>query len=73
MDEDHWEDDDQDGEEETTEPCPYCRRPIYDDAPRCPHCGNYLSDEDAPSSAKPWWIYLGAVLVLYVVYRWIVR
>ncbi len=72
--ENHWEDDDdQDDEEETTAPCPYCRRPIYDDTPWCPHCGNYLSNEDTPHSAKPWWIYVGAVLVLYIVYLWIVR
>lgn len=76
MDEDRWDDDDDredapDGDEETTTPCPYCRRLIYDDTPRCPYCGNYLSDADAPASRKPWWIYLGTVLVLYIVYRWI--
>lgn len=73
MDEERWMDDDdaEQDDEETTAPCPYCRRAIYDDAIRCPYCGNYLSDEDAPASAKPWWIYLGVLLVLYVVYRWI--
>ncbi|MGA2620459.1 MAG: zinc ribbon domain-containing protein [Thermoguttaceae bacterium] len=59
-------------DEETTIPCPYCKRPIHEDSYRCPHCGNYLSEEDSASSRKPWWIIVGALLVLYVVYRWIV-
>ena len=81
MDEDDW-DDDEDGadeadesldddDEETTTPCPYCKRPIHEDSYRCPHCGNYLSAEDAVAPRKPWWIIVGVVLVLYVVYRWI--
>ena len=74
MAEDEWNDeDDGQGDGDTTTPCPYCRRPIYEDSLRCPHCGNYISEEDAPAARKPWWIILGAVLVLYVVYRWIVR
>ena len=73
MDDDAWNDDEEDaggeardadeaadGDEETTIPCPYCRRPIYEDSPRCPHCGNYLSAEDAAPARKPWWILVGA-------------
>ena len=58
-------------DDETTIPCPYCGRPIYEDSYRCPRCGNYLSDEDAATPRKPWWIIVGVVLTLYVVYRWI--
>jgi predicted nucleic acid-binding Zn ribbon protein len=73
MDEDASDDEDgREGDEDTTIPCPYCRRPIYEDSQRCPHCGNYISEEDAPAARKPWWIIVGALLVLYVVYRWIV-
>ena len=83
--EDAWNDDEEDGsgeadevhespddDEETTTPCPSCRRPIYEDSYRCPHCGHYLSAEDtAPSARKPWWIIVGSLLIFYVVYRWI--
>jgi len=86
VDEDAWNDNEEDGageadkvdeapngdDEETTTPCPYCRCPIHEDSYRCPHCGNYLSEEETASSRKPWWIIVGVVLVLYVVYRWIV-
>jgi hypothetical protein len=65
--ENDWEEDD-----EPTIPCPYCKRPIHEDAQRCPYCENYISEEDAPPSRKPWWILLGALLGLYAVYRWIV-
>jgi transposase-like protein len=68
MADDSWDDDD----EEPTIPCPYCRREIHEESPRCPHCGNYISEEDNPPARKPWWVIVGALLCLYVVYRWIV-
>ena len=67
-DEDDWEEED----ESATIPCPYCRREIHEDSERCPYCENYLSQEDAPPSRKPWWLILGAIACLYAVYRWIV-
>ena len=78
-DEDDWDDDfDADegddfdasnDEDETTIPCPYCRRPIHEEAERCPHCEQYVSQEDAPSSRKPWWLLVGVAAGLYAVYR----
>lgn len=65
---DDWDDDEDD---EPTVPCPYCRRPIHEDAQRCPHCESYISEEDRAASSKPWWIILGVLLGLFVVYRWI--
>jgi len=74
MDEDEWDDDEdsEEGEEEPTIPCPYCKRQIHEESQRCPYCGNYISEEDAAPARKPWWIIIGALLVIYVVYRWIV-
>jgi hypothetical protein len=57
---------------EATVACPYCRRPVHEDSPRCPYCGQYISREDAPPARKPWWIVIGVLLALYVVFRWIV-
>ena len=62
---------DWDDEEEATVACPYCREPIHEDSPRCPHCERYLSEEDAPPGRKPWWILVGALACLYAVFRWI--
>ena len=60
-----------DGDESTIS-CPCCKRQIHEDAQRCPYCENYISDEDSPPARKPWWIFLGTLLCLYIVYRWIV-
>jgi hypothetical protein len=65
---DDWED--EESNEEDTIPCPYCRQPIHEDSVRCPHCENYLSDEDVPAR-KPWWLILGVVVCLLIVYMWI--
>lgn len=61
----------QDDEEEPTVPCPYCRREIHEDASRCPYCEHYISEEDRPAAPKAWWIVLGALACLWVVYQWI--
>jgi hypothetical protein len=55
-----------------TIPCPYCKRQIHEDSPRCPHCEQYISAEDTPSTTKPWWLLIGVAACLYAVYRWIV-
>jgi hypothetical protein len=63
-----------DGEEgDTTMPCPYCRRAIYDDAVRCPYCENYLSEEDSAGSPKSGWLIAGVVVCVGVVVWWVLR
>ena len=73
MDEGDWEeeDDDDEDDEEPTIPCPHCRRQIHEESQRCPYCENYISEEDTVPARKSWWIIIGALLALYVVYRWI--
>jgi hypothetical protein len=74
--EDEWDEDfgeSNEDDEEPTVPCPYCKREIHEDAERCPHCEQYISDEDAPTTAKPWWIIVGVLLCFYAIYHWIVR
>jgi predicted nucleic acid-binding Zn ribbon protein len=68
-DEDEWDDDDED--EEPTIPCPYCKRQIHEDSQRCPHCEQYISEEDTPPSRKRWWIIIGVLICLYLIYLWI--
>jgi hypothetical protein len=71
--EDDW--DDQfpadDDDDESTIPCPYCRRQIHEDSQRCPYCENYVSQEDTPAP-KAWWVIAGVVLCLLVVGFWII-
>jgi predicted nucleic acid-binding Zn ribbon protein len=57
----------EDYDDETTDECPYCGRGIYDDAVQCPHCGNYVSKEDAPRQRMPLWIIIGIVLAFLAV------
>jgi predicted nucleic acid-binding Zn ribbon protein len=62
-----------DRDDEPTMPCPRCGREILEDAERCPYCERYLSKEDAPRPRKPWWIIIGVVACLCVVYLWNAR
>ena len=74
---DDWDDDavdstyDDDDREEPTIPCPNCRRQIHEDSQRCPYCEHYVTEEGSPSPRKPWWIVIGVIVCLFVVYRWI--
>jgi hypothetical protein len=76
-DDEGWRDEHDDAPEEDDEAevvqCRYCRREIYEDAEQCPHCGKYQSQEDSAGPVRPWWIWVGAIVCLYVVYRWIVN
>lgn len=66
---DSWEEND----DESTILCPYCRCEIFEDSPRCPHCGEYISDEDFSLRRKPWWIILGVLLCLLVIWVWVAQ
>jgi hypothetical protein len=75
--EDDWEEENEEfdsGEEEDdTVPCPNCRREIYEEAERCPYCGNYITAEEPGSSVKPWWFVVGFLLCMAIVLMWIAQ
>ena len=58
--------DEESGDSRETSPCPHCGEDIYDDAERCPACGMYISDEDAPRRGWPAWMWIAAILALVV-------
>ena len=51
--------------------CPYCRAEISEDASRCPKCGEYVSQEDAPAGKRPVWVWVGLVVLLLIILTWI--
>jgi predicted nucleic acid-binding Zn ribbon protein len=53
-----------DDEDNVTINCPYCAAEIYEDAEQCPHCGQYISDEDAPREGKPAWLIVVILLCI---------
>lgn len=59
--------DDSDDDEKV--PCPYCRKPVYEQAELCPHCGSFMSFEDA-RRRPPLWIWIGVALCLIPVLMW---
>ncbi|MEX2175533.1 MAG: zinc-ribbon domain-containing protein [Pirellulaceae bacterium] len=74
MDDDALDDDDYAGfntaDDDATDTCPHCGEEIYEDAPRCPECGTYLSDLDSPTGRHPWWILIGVAVCLLIVLAW---
>ena len=72
---DDWDDEDTDGgddsDDEPTVPCPYCRREILEDAPRCPYCEQYISAADHGSSKKPLWVIVTARACLAATLCWL--
>jgi predicted amidophosphoribosyltransferase len=61
-----WEspDDDDADDQATTTVCRNCRSEMYDDTEHCPHCGEYVTSEQADWSRFPPWVYAGAVAAL---------
>jgi hypothetical protein len=76
-DDEDWDEDEgdpgDDPDDEPTVPCPYCRREILEDSPRCPHCERYISAEDLAGSQKPPWVIVTALACLGIAIWWIFR
>lgn len=66
-----YEDSEWGGDTNTIE-CPYCDKEIAEEAEWCPHCGKFISKEDAPPSRKPVWILVGFVLLALIVVAWLI-
>jgi hypothetical protein len=63
---------DESEDDEPTVPCPYCRREILEDAPRCPHCERFISAEDHAGPGRPLWVVVTALLCLGIAIWWAV-
>lgn len=64
-------DDDSLDDEDDTEPCPFCGRPLHHDAAVCPGCGNFVDLRSASARKRPW-IYLAALLALLAMFAAVV-
>ena len=53
--------------DDVLDPCPRCKKAVYEDAERCPHCGHYPNDEDDPAPRlQPKWVIATAVVCVIV-------
>ncbi len=51
--------------ESDTVSCPACGAAIYEDAPQCPQCGEYVILSTSPWQGRHWlWVVLGILGVL---------
>ena len=58
---------DEDGETLTT-PCPHCGADVYEDAPACPVCGEYVTRSSTALTGMPrWFAVLGVIGTLILV------
>jgi len=63
------EDDADDDEESRTKPCPMCGMDVYEDAEKCPLCGEFFTRQPGTAwRGKPmWWIVLGLLGIIAVI------
>jgi predicted nucleic acid-binding Zn ribbon protein len=58
---------DQDSSDDATQvPCPYCRKPISEDANLCPHCDSFVIDEQLAGNRSKWMMVVVIVLIAFV-------
>lgn len=74
VDEDPLESDqDPENDEDAAEriPCPFCKKPVHEDADICPRCGNFIGGEDAPRRRVPPFVWIGVILAGLCVLTWV--
>ena len=47
--------------------CSYCGDEVSEDAERCPSCGSYISEEDAPRYRRMTWYILAVIVALLII------
>jgi predicted nucleic acid-binding Zn ribbon protein len=52
-------------------PCPFCKKPIHEDADVCPRCGNFVGGDDAPRRRVPLFVWIGMILAGLCVLTWV--
>ena len=52
------------GRGSSTVACPNCRKPVFDDADRCPSCGDWIVPGSEPPQREiiPWWVVVALLL-----------
>lgn len=65
---DDFEPDDDEADDEADCTCPNCGASVYEDAERCPHCGDYITPVSTSRfGAGSRWIVIVAVLMVVLI------
>jgi len=64
-------DPDESDDVEETIVCPFCKRPLHEDADVCPRCGNFIAAEDAPRQRVSMFVWIGVILAGLCVLTWV--
>ena len=51
--------------------CPHCRKMIFEDAERCPHCGEYVLLSETPLNTRGWLVIAVIVALLIAMLFWL--
>jgi len=59
--------------QELGEPCPFCRRIVYEDAERCPHCGHLIARGESGGGASMWIVITTVAVIGLILLLWGMR
>ena len=60
-----------DGESVDTQTCPRCGKEVYEQAEQCPHCREYISEEERSERPKPARTFVVAMIVIAIIAGWV--